>query len=134
MIVRDKAIADMIYPIIAANIPFRIEFDQIYRLYYSQRGNFMMSEKIKPISYLKAHASEIVRKVAENRSTVIITQNGEAKAIIQDIHVYEDMQESLALLKILAGSSNQIKKGEIKKSEEVFENLETRISQYHNEK
>ena len=93
-----------------------------------------MSEKIKPISYLKAHASEIVRNVAENRNTIIITQNGEAKAIIQDIHVYEDMQESLALLKILAGSSNQIKKGEIKKSEEVFENLETRISQYHNEK
>lgn len=93
-----------------------------------------MLERIKPISYLKAHASEIVRKVAEDRSTVIITQNGNAKAVIQDIHVYEDMQESLALLKILAGSSKQIKNNEIKPSEKVFEDLEKRISQYHNEK
>jgi len=93
-----------------------------------------MLERIKPISYLKAHASEIVRKVAEDRSTVIITQNGSAKAIIQDIHIYEDMQESLALLKILAGSSKQIKNKQIKSSKEVFKNLDKRISNYHHGK
>ena len=93
-----------------------------------------MVERIKPISYLKAHASEIVRNITENRSTMIITQNGEAKAVIQDIHVYEDMQESLALLKILAGSSNQIKNGEFKAADKVFDDLETRITQYHNGK
>ena len=93
-----------------------------------------MLERIKPISYLKAHASEIVRKVAEDQSTVIITQNGYAKAVIQDIHVYEDMQESLALLKIVAGSSKQIKNNQIKSSEEVFKNLDKRILKYHHEK
>ncbi|RKX86758.1 MAG: prevent-host-death protein, partial [Spirochaetes bacterium] len=51
-----------------------------------------------------------------------------------DIHVYEDIQESLALLKILAGSSKQIKNNQIKSSEEVFRNLDNRISKYHNGK
>ena len=67
--------------------------------------NMKPSEAIKPISYLKAHASEIVRDVSGNQKTMVITQNGEAKVILQDIRVYEQTQESLALLKILAISS-----------------------------
>ena len=60
------------------------------------------SESIKPISFLKTHTAEVVRGVNENRETIIITQNGEARAIIQDIATYEQTQETLTLLKLLA--------------------------------
>jgi prevent-host-death family protein len=69
------------------------------------------SAQIKPISYLKANAAEIVRELAEQRRPLVITQNGEAKAVIQDIASYEDAQETLALLKILALGNRQIEEG-----------------------
>jgi len=65
------------------------------------------SEDIKPISYLKTHASEVIRDVAENQKTIIITHNGEAKVIVQDVKVYEKTQEGIALLKILALSGKE---------------------------
>jgi prevent-host-death family protein len=84
------------------------------------------SESIKPISYLKAHASEIFRELTEKQQTLIITQNGEAKAVVQDIKSYEELQESLSLLKILAQSTSDIQKGNIKPAREVFNNLRSR--------
>ena len=85
------------------------------------------SQAIKPISYLKAHASEVIRDISKNKDTMIITHNGEAKVVVQDIHVYEQTQESLALLKILAQSSVNIKKGQIKPAKNVFEDIQDRI-------
>lgn len=85
------------------------------------------SQAIKPISYLKAHASEVIRDISNNKDTMIITHNGEAKVVVQDIHVYEQTQESLALLKILAQSSVNIKKGQIKPAKKVFEDIQDRI-------
>lgn len=67
------------------------------------------SESVKPISYLKAHASEIIRDISGHQKTLIITQNGETKAILQDIKVFEETQDSLALLKILAMSAKSLK-------------------------
>ena len=87
------------------------------------------SENIKPISFLKAHASEIIRNLSKSKKTLIITQNGEAKAVVQDIKLYEQNQESLALLKILALSSNSIRKGETKTAPKAFTDLETRIKE-----
>ena len=58
-----------------------------------------LSESVKPISYLKAHASEIINDISVNRKTFIITQNGEAKVIVQDLETYEQTKESLALFK-----------------------------------
>jgi len=84
------------------------------------------SESIKPISYLKAHASEIIRDLSEKQQTLIITQNGEAKAIVQDIKTYEELQESLALLKILAQSTSDIQKDNTKPVKQVFKNIKSR--------
>jgi prevent-host-death family protein len=78
------------------------------------------SKSIKPISYLKAHASELVREINENSETIIITLNGEAKMVVQDIKVYEQMEDSLALLKILAQSSKSIAEGRAKTLDEAF--------------
>ncbi len=71
------------------------------------------SIRIKSISYLKANAAEIVRELAEQQEPLVITQNGEAKAVIQDVASYEATQETLALLKILALGNRQIQEGKV---------------------
>jgi prevent-host-death family protein len=93
-----------------------------------------LSSAVKPISYLKAHASELIRDVTANRQTLIITHNGEAKVVVQDIHSYERLQETLALLKILATSTHNMKRGKVKPMEDVFTGVEKRIRAFKNEK
>jgi prevent-host-death family protein len=85
-----------------------------------------LSSRIKPISYLKAHAAEIVRNLNEHREPLIITQNGEAKVVIQDIESYEQTQETMALLKILALGTRQIWEGEVQPAEDVIKRLRER--------
>jgi prevent-host-death family protein len=72
-----------------------------------------LSSQIKPISYLKAHAAEIIRNLGNEGEPLIITQNGEAKVIIQDIKSYEETQATIALLKILALGNRQIDQGKV---------------------
>lgn len=81
------------------------------------------STRIKPISYLKANAAEIVRTMAEERSALVITQNGEAKAVMQDVATYEQTQETMALLKILALGRREIEKGEVVPAAEALRRL-----------
>lgn len=92
------------------------------------------SKSIKPISYFKAHASELIRKICHHPETLIITQNGEAKAIIQDIKTYEQTQESLALLKILAQSQHSLSHGKTIPAKKVFEELKNRLHEFPIEK
>jgi prevent-host-death family protein len=87
------------------------------------------SEAIKPISYLKAHASKLIRDISNNQKTMIITQNGEAKVILQDIKLYEKTQESLAMLKILAISNKNLKDGKIKPINQAFKDIRERIKE-----
>ncbi len=72
-----------------------------------------LSSQIKPISYLKAHAAEIIRNLGDEGAPLIITQNGEAKIVIQDIKSFEETQETIALLKILALGNRQIEEGKV---------------------
>jgi len=85
-----------------------------------------LSSQIKPISYLKAHAAEIVRHLGEQREPLIITQNGEAKVVMQDIETYERIQETLAFLKILAIGTRQIEEGKVQPAENVIKRLRER--------
>lgn len=71
----------------------------------------MSYSRVKPISYVKANAAELIRELAEKREPLIITQNGEATAVMQDVATYEATQETLALLKILALGKRQIEEG-----------------------
>jgi len=88
-----------------------------------------VSEAVKPISYLKAHASEIIRDIVDASKTLVITQNGEAKAILQDIKKYEQTQESLALLKILALSRRNYCNKNYTPVSDSFKSICDRISQ-----
>ena len=90
----------------------------------------IFSESVKPISYLKAHASQVIRDVAENQKTLIITHNGEAKVVLQDVKVYENTQESIALLKLLALSGSEIKNGKHKPIKKSFADIDNRINDF----
>ena len=85
------------------------------------------ASRIKPISYLKANAAKVVRGLAESGEPMIITQNGEATAVLQDIASYEQSQETLALLKILALGEQQIKEGKTVPGEKAMKRLRDRI-------
>jgi len=85
-----------------------------------------LSTRIKPISYLKAHAAEIVRNIGKEREPMIITQNGDAKLVLQDIESYEQTQETMALLKILALGSRQIEEGKTQPVTAVIKKLRER--------
>ena len=82
-----------------------------------------LSRQIKPISYLKAHTAEIVRKMNEQQEPLIITQNGEAKVVLQNIESYEQTQQTMALLKILALGMRQIEKGRVQSAADVIRSL-----------
>jgi prevent-host-death family protein len=85
-----------------------------------------LSTNIKPISYLKAHAAEIVRNLSEQREPLVITQNGEAKVVIQDIGSYDQTQQTMALLKILALGMQQIEEGRVIPAKDVVKLLRKR--------
>ena len=85
-----------------------------------------LSRQIKPISYLKAHAAELVRAIAAQPEPLIITQNGEAKAVMQSIDSYEQMQETVALLKILALGNRQIDAGQVRPAADVVAQIRER--------
>ena len=86
----------------------------------------MRSSRIKPISYVKANAADLIRELKESGEPLVITQNGEATAVMQDVATYEATQETLALLKILALGRRQVEEGRTVAAEEVFRSLRKR--------
>jgi prevent-host-death family protein len=81
------------------------------------------SSQVKPISYLKANAAEVLTKLAADRQPMVITQNGEARAVLQDVASYEETQDTLALLKILALGNQEVAAGKVKPVAEVVARL-----------
>jgi prevent-host-death family protein len=86
------------------------------------------SSRVRPISFLKANAAEVLLELAEQREPMVITQNGEAKAVIQDVASYEEMQETLALLKLLALGDRDIEAGRTRPLRDVVERLRAKNS------
>ena len=86
----------------------------------------MKPSRVKPISYVKANAAELIRELKENGEPLVITQNGEATAVMQDVASYEATQETLALLKILALGRRQVEEGRTVPADEVFRRLRKR--------
>ena len=86
-----------------------------------------LNQTIKPISYLKSKTAEVISTVNENRQSIIITQNGEAKAVIQDIKSYENLRNSLSLLKLIVQSEEDIRNNDVIPQDEMFKNLEKKL-------
>lgn len=93
-----------------------------------------LSTSVKPISYLKAHASRLIRNLGGQQGTIIVTHNGQARAVLQDIHTFERTQETLALLKILTRSQQNVRRGKVRSLDATFASLERRIRSFKNEK
>lgn len=90
---------------------------------YSKGCVMRYSTNVKSISYIKANAAEVLDRLKEDRTPMLITQNGEARAVLQDVKSYEDTQETLALLKLLALGRQDIDAGRTRPVAEVVERL-----------
>ena len=88
-----------------------------------------LSTQVKPISYLKSHAAEIIKDISETREPMLITQNGEAKLVVMDVRSFEEYEETLALLKILALGNHEIEQKHFRSVDEVFADLDREDSQ-----
>lgn len=89
---------------------------------------------IKPISWLKNNAKQLIESVAESGNPMVITQNGEAKAVVMDVRAYDQMQESLALLRMLADSSRDVEAGHLRDSDAVFAGIRAMIAEKRDER
>jgi len=86
-----------------------------------------LSRDLKPVSYFKNNMAEVIRKLNESRGTMIITQNGEAKAALIDIKAYEDLQETLIMLEMLAQGNKNLTERRYRPTEQVLKEFEERI-------
>ena len=80
---------------------------------------------IKPVSYLKSKSADLLKQINETHRPVIITQNGEPKAVLQDLKSYENMRNAIGMLKLISQGEEDIKQGKTRIQEKVFEKLET---------
>jgi len=86
-----------------------------------------LSESVKPISQVKARMSEIVEDISRTHKKVVITHNGEARAVLQDIKSFEEMQDSLAMLKLVAMSTKSMLEGKGKTVKKAFSDIRHRV-------
>ena len=101
--------------------------DYIWTLFSLKEPAMRYSSQVKPISYLKANAAEVLLNLAKERQPMVITQNGEAKAVIQDVASFEETQETLALLKVLALGNQEIEAGKVKPVADVAARLRAKV-------
>ncbi len=90
----------------------------------------MKLKNIKPISYFKAHASEILKKVSDNQEMYVITQNGEAKAVVQSVEEFEKTQNTMDLLKLLNQREKEIEEGKVQPIEDAFRDIRKHIADF----
>ena len=84
------------------------------------------SSQVKPISYLKANAAEVLAELGEKREPLVITQNGEVKAVLQDVASFEATQETLALLKLIALGNGEVQSNQVRPVREALTRLRSR--------
>jgi len=85
-----------------------------------------LTNRVKSISKLKAQAADVIDDVTKSKTPVVITVNGEAKAVLQDVASYEETQEALALLKILALANKDIVAGKVRPMKAAFAQVRRR--------
>jgi prevent-host-death family protein len=83
-----------------------------------------ISQDIKPVTYLKSRAADLLEQINETHRPVIITQNGEPRAILQDPKSYENMRNAIGILKLISQGEEEIRSGKSKPQEKVFANIE----------
>jgi prevent-host-death family protein len=88
-----------------------------------------LTEDIQPVTYLKGNAAHLLQQINETRRPVIITQNGLARAVLQDTASYESMRNAIAMLKLMVQGENDIRAGRLSGQDEVFSRIEARLAE-----
>jgi prevent-host-death family protein len=88
-----------------------------------------ITQDIKPVTYLKSRAADLLKQINETQRPVIITQNGEPKAVLQDPKSYENMRNAIGILKLISLGEEDIRAGRIKSQEEVFSQIEKMLEE-----
>jgi prevent-host-death family protein len=88
-----------------------------------------ISTDIKPVTYLKAKAADLLKQINETHRPVIITQNGEPRAVLQDPKSYENMRNAIGVLKLISQGEGDIRNGRIKSQEDVFKDIEISLKE-----
>lgn len=86
-----------------------------------------ISKDIKPITYLKSRAADLLKQINETHRPVVITQNGEPKAVLQDPESYQNMRNAIGILKLISQGEEDVKRGKSKPQEDVFAEIETNL-------
>ncbi|MBU4264384.1 MAG: type II toxin-antitoxin system Phd/YefM family antitoxin [Proteobacteria bacterium] len=87
-----------------------------------------ISSDIKPVSFLKSHAADILKQINETHRPIVITQNGEPRGVLQDPESYDNMRKAIGLLKLISLGEEDVKQGNIKSQERVFKNIEKMLA------
>ena len=88
-----------------------------------------ISQDIRPVTYLKSRAADLLKQINETHRPVIITQNGEPKAVLQDPKSFEEMRNAIGMLKLISQGEEEIRNGKSKSQQEVFENIEKGLAE-----
>ena len=83
-----------------------------------------ISEDIRPVTYLKARAADLLKQINETHRPVIITQNGEPKAVLQDPKSFEGMRNAIGMLKLISQGEEEIRDGKFKSQQDMFDHIE----------
>lgn len=86
-----------------------------------------LSESVKSVSFLKNNTAEVLKNIGKSGEPMIITQNGEATAVLQDIKSYENLMDSVSLLKILALSQKDVEEGRVKTAKNAFKDIRNQL-------
>jgi len=88
-----------------------------------------ISTDIKPVTYLKAKAADLLKQINETHRPVIITQNGEPRAVLQDPKSYENMRNAIGILKLISQGEGDIRNGRVKSQKNVFKDIEISLKE-----
>jgi prevent-host-death family protein len=88
-----------------------------------------ISKDIKPITYLKARAADLLKQINETHRPVVITQNGEPRAVLQDPESYENMRNAIGILKLISQGEEDIRNGKSKLQDDVFTEIEKSLQE-----
>jgi PHD/YefM family antitoxin component YafN of YafNO toxin-antitoxin module len=91
--------------------------------------NVNLKEDVKPISYIKTNAAEMIDYINVHKNPIIVTQHGEARGVLLDVESYQDMVNALSLMKLLQFSEKSILEGKVYDNEQVFQELKNKLSQ-----
>lgn len=91
--------------------------------------NINLKEDIRPISYIKTHAADMLNYINDNKNPIIVTQNGEARGVLLDVESYQNMINALSLMKLIQISENSISEGKLHKNKDVFSELRKNIEE-----